>query len=371
MGITTLACVPRRSGGDATYVRALVAHLPAVDPGVRYVLFAARWNAGLFRAAPNVRIVPCAVPAGSFALRALWEQAMLPVLAARAGLDVFHAPVNVAPLALAQPLVLTLHEAEPFLPTTQMPGWLRRYWQVTRGLSARRARRILAVSGVAADEIAGAMRLPRAALTVVHHGVDLGRFSPRGPRRAPPGYLLWIGQAYPRKNLDTLVRSYALLARQGAQPPPLHVLGAAGWRDAEVRRLVGELGLGERVRFEGWVPDAELAAWYRGAALLVVPSLHEAFGLPVLEALACGTPVLCADQPALREVGGEVALFVNAREPERLAEGIARALGDPALRARVAEAGPARARRFSWSAAAAATLDVYRAAAEDRPPAAV
>ncbi len=101
VGINTLACVPGTSGGDATYVRSLVAHLPAADPVVQYRLFAARWNAALFRPAPNVRIVPCAVPAGSFALRAVWEQIFLPLLAVRTGLDVFHAPVNVAPLKLA------------------------------------------------------------------------------------------------------------------------------------------------------------------------------------------------------------------------------------------------------------------------------
>src|SRR4051812_47332414 len=98
VGIGTLACVPGKSGGDATYVRALAAHLPAVDRDVRYLLFAARWNAHLFQPAPNVRLVPCAVPPGSFALRALWEQVVLPTLAARAGADVFHAPVNVAPI---------------------------------------------------------------------------------------------------------------------------------------------------------------------------------------------------------------------------------------------------------------------------------
>ncbi len=362
VGINTLACVPGRSGGDATYVRALAAHLPAVDPSVHYALFAAGWNAGLFQPAPNVLLVPCAVPPGSFVVRALWEQALLPLLAARAGVDVFHAPVNVAPLAAPRPIVLTLHEAEPFLPWTRLPGWLRLYWQVMRRASVRRARRILATSEFAAAEISATMHIPRAAIRAIPLGVDTRRFSPAGPRREPGGYLLWVGQSYPRKNLDGLVRAYALLARAGRRPPPLHILGASGWRDAQVRALVSVLGLERQVRFEGWVPDADLAAWYRGATLLVVPSLHEGFGLPVLEAMACGTPVLCADQPALREVGGAAALYADARAPESLAAAIERVLADEALRRQFAVAGPERAARFSWYTTAARTLEVYRAA---------
>ncbi len=369
IGINALACEPGSSTGDATYVRELVAHLSGCDPSVRYALFAAHWQAKLFRPAPNLRIVPCGVPRGSRVLRAIWEQVALPAQAARVGVDLFHAPVNVAPLGVRGPLVLTLLEAEPFLPGAQLPAWLTLYWRALRGASARRAQRVLAISDSAAREIITSMALPPECVTTIPLGVDLQRFQAHGLSREPGGYLLWIGQAYPRKNLELLIQAYALLRRAGDNPPPLHLLGPSAFRHARARALVSALGLGDWVRFEGWIPDANLAAWYRGAALLVLPSGHEAFGLPLLEALACGTAVLASDLPALREVGGDAAAFVRPVSAEALATVIQSLLDDPGRRGDLAAAGPLRAAAFSWEGTARGTLAAYRSVlgSPDRP----
>src|SRR5438552_98699 len=133
VGINTLACVPNRSGGDATYVRELVRHLRLVDPDTTYILFVTTWNRELFPPpSPNLRHVVCPVPRGSFVVRALWEQLVLPTYLRTANLHLLHAPVNVAPLAAPCLTILTLLEAEPFMPTSVMPAPLRFYWRALR-----------------------------------------------------------------------------------------------------------------------------------------------------------------------------------------------------------------------------------------------
>jgi alpha-1,3-rhamnosyl/mannosyltransferase len=140
---------------------------------------------------------------------------------------------------------------------------------------------------------------------------------------------------------------------------PLKLVGIAGWADAQMRRQVSELGLDRCVEFVGRVADADLPSWYQRARLFVFPSLHEAFGLPVLEALACGTPVLASDIPALRETAGDAASFVDPRSTGALAFEIERLLSDDGAVERTRAAGPARARAFSWDRAAERTYAAY------------
>jgi glycosyltransferase involved in cell wall biosynthesis len=362
VGVNTLAYVPGRSAGDGTYVRELVKHLPNVQGDVEYVLFVAPWNRSALPAAGGrVRQVVCPVPAGSFAVRVLWEQVVLPRSMRRARLDVFHAPVNVTALAGRCPTVLTLHEAEPFMPGAEMPPALRAYWRVFRSASARKATRLLAVSDSAKRELVRYMRVPPTKVTTVHLGVDTRRFVPPADRERDR-YVLWIGRSYPRKNLPRLLDAYARLSAELRGGHPLVLLGVPGWTDAQVRRRVRELDLEPHVRFIGTVPYADLPTWYQRARLFVFPSLHEAFGLPVLEALACGTPVLAGDIPALREVAGEAASYVDPASTVALAHELERLLLAEDVTRWALEAGPPRAKAFSWERAAQATVCAYRAA---------
>jgi glycosyltransferase involved in cell wall biosynthesis len=363
VGINTLACAPDRSGGDATYVRELVRHLPTIDPDGTYVLFVAPWNRDWFpQAGRNLEHMVCPVPAGSFVVRALWEQLVLPRYVQKARLHVLHAPVNVAPLAAECPTLLTLHEAEPFMPGSRMPPPLRVYWRTLRTASARRAARILAVSRAAAEELVRFMHVSSSKLGVVYHGVDTRRFRPPvdGHREH---FILWVGRSYPRKNLLHLVEAYALLPASIRASHPLVMLGVEGWGSARVHERVQALGLDGCIRFLGRVSDDELPRWYRRARLFVFPSLHEAFGLPVLEALASATPVVCSDLAALREVAGDAAEFANPYSAPELANRIHASLRDPSSLERAAHAGPRRARLFSWTATASATRREYARAA--------
>jgi glycosyltransferase involved in cell wall biosynthesis len=360
IGINTLACMPNRSGGDATYVRELVRHLPSVDPDAEYVLFVAPWNQRLFpEPTRRLRHIVCPVPGRFFATRVLWEQAVLPRIARRAALDLFHAPVNVAPLRLQGPSVLTLLEAEPFMPGSRIPVPLLAYWRFARAASAQRASAIIAISHTARCELVHHMRVPYDKVVVVHLGVDRLRFCPPPEGSQKDAYILWVGRSYPRKNLVRLVEAYASINPQLRVQHPLILVGVDGWDDARLRARVRDLGLDSQVRFHGRVSDADLADRYRRAALFVFPSLHEAYGLPLLEALACGTPVLASDIPALREVGADAATYVRPTDRADIARHLEELLADPIRRSRNTAIGLERAERFTWRQTAEATFAAY------------
>jgi alpha-1,3-rhamnosyl/mannosyltransferase len=363
VGINTLACDPTRSGGDATYVRELVRHLPVGNPEHEYVVFVAPWNQSLFcEAGFRVQYITCPVPAGSFVARAIWEQVHLPRLVRDAHVDVLHAPVNVAPLQVRCPVVLTLHEAEPFMRRSPMPPALKLYWRVLRTTSARKARRIVAVSDAAAKELVRYMRVPRSKLSVVHHGVDVERFTP--PSDGLRGdHLLWVGRAYPRKNLPRLVDAYASLPADVRAAHALVLSGVEGWDSQRLLARIRARSVSDTVRTTGRLSDTELLDAYRGARLFVFPSLHEAFGLPVLEALACGTPVLASDIPALHEVGDDIVEYTKPDQVSDMADKMAQSLANTAAVERARQYGHGHARRFSWVATAAQTSAVYAIAA--------
>ncbi len=213
-------------------------------------------------------------------------------------------------------------------------------------------------------EICRAGLAPAARVRAIHHGP--GQLAAAGPGRrpawAPERYALFVGTLEPRKNLETLLAAWRLLRRRLPDPPDLVVCGRSGWKDEALRRAVAA------GRSEGWLhqpgyaTNEELAALFRGALLLAFPSLYEGFGLPVVEALAAGTPVVASDLPVLREVAGDAALYVAAGDPEAWAREVAGLLADPALARRLAEAGLERARRFTWAESARHHLEAFRAA---------
>jgi len=365
VALNALAVAPDRPGGDATYVRELVRRLPRLAQRDEWVVFLTPDAARLFDPpAENVRSVLCRLPSRSLVVRALWEQVALPRLIERHRVDVVHAPVNVAPLAARVPIVLTLHEAEPFMPSSGVPVPLVAWWRAVRSLSARRAERIVTVSASARADLTRWMGIEPARIDVIPLGVDTSYFTPDGPAPdsavEPPGrpFVLWVGRPYPSKNLGRLVAAFAQLRRSGRQEL-LVLAGPRGWSDAELSRAVERSGwAGAMVRRPPLGPS--LVAWYRAAAAFAFPSLRETFGLPVLEALACGTPVVASDIPALRAVGGSAAVFADPLSSSSLARALADVLRDTDFRDRARATGPRQAAHFSWAATAEATYATYR-----------
>jgi len=179
-------------------------------------------------------------------------------------------------------------------------------------------------------------------------------------RGLPEAFVFAVGTLEPRKNLVGLLHAYAALRKPR---PPLYVAGGAGWRFSPIFDTVGQLGIGEDVHFLGYVPEDELPLWYNAARLFAFPSLYEGFGLPVLEAMACGTPVITSSVASLPEVGGKAAVLVPPTDTQRIAQEMQRVLDDPQARTEMRAAGRIQATRFSWRTMTDQTVASYARAA--------
>ena len=352
-----------RDGGIGTYIRELVAALAAGPDAPRMAALLDPADLGRTGWPPGAaREVP--VRAGKYGV---WEHLAVPAAARAAGAELLHAPHYTLPLGWLGPAVVTIHDlihvrcAEFFPPGTAL------YARAVAGAAARRARIVLADSAATRDDVVAYLGADPARVRVVPLGVSaaLARAEPasieafRRARALPADYLLYVGARKRHKNLGLLLGAVARLAP--GERPPL-VMSGPRW-EAREPLAVQARRLGVEVAFAGELGDpAELSALYSGAVLYVQPSLVEGFGLPPLEAMACGTPVLSSDGGALPEAVGEAAVVLPPVDPERWAAAIGDLLADRARRADLARRGIERARAFTWAATAAATLAAYREA---------
>jgi len=308
------------------------------------------------------------VDAGGYSVQ---EQLTLPLAAWRAGVKVLHVPHYVLPLLYPGRLVVTVHDIIHVLFPEFLPHpWAFSYARWFIRAAVRRARRVITVSETTAGDLRRLFGAAEARLTVIPHGVDEVFLEPADEVRdeqvlrrlaiAPP-YLLHIGNHKPHKNAEGLLKAYQILVHDGrGETPPLVMAG--GFRpDGELSVRAGAMGLSGRVICLGHVSRTELAALFHRATAFVYPTLYEGFGLPVLEAMACGVPVVAGDVAAVREVTGEAVLRVNPRDVVELAAAMRKVLGQPEMRASLGARGRRRAEAFRWHKAAEATLAVYRA----------
>lgn len=302
--------------------------------------------------------------------RAAWEQCLIPAAVARLRADVYHSPNYILPVALACPAVVTVHDVF-YLDRSVHRLRSHLYLSALTAIAIAKARRVICVSAYTRDRLLH--HYPRAStkVRVVSEGID-ARFHPPGAAevagvRARLGlhapYVLFVGTVEPRKNLDRLVRAFTSAALRGEHPHDLVIAGGAGWKDGPFRAALAASPLRDRVRVIGYVPEPDMPALYAGADLFVFPSLEEGFGLPPLEAMACGAPVITSCTSALPEVVGDAAELVDPLDEPALALAIDRLLGNPDARRRLAAAGRRRAALFSWDRVAEETLAVYREAA--------
>lgn len=299
-----------------------------------------------------------------------WLPFGLPARARRAGLDVLHCPGPNVPLRPGRvPLVVTVHDDVSWA----HPEWMGRANVLQHRLvlerALPRAAAVITPSAFARDKVLSRLELDPARVHVVPWGVD-ARFGP-GPEPEPPDgpregglpYLLAVGTLQPRKNLEAALAAFERAVDAGLEHR-LVVVGARGWRDAALLARVGGSRHAQRIRLAGFVADDELAALYREADALLFPSRYEGFGLPALEAMASGTPVVGARAGALPEVVGEAGVLVDPDDPNALATALLELLADGDRRAGLRAAGPRRAERFTWAACAERTVAAYRAAAD-------
>jgi glycosyltransferase involved in cell wall biosynthesis len=357
-----------RAAGINGYIFELLNRLPEHASGDPPLDLVAYLHEPAFRAPASLRVERSRWDTTNPMRRIAWEQSVL--AAASRGLDLLHGMAFATPVAAACPTVVTVHD----LSFMRFPHAFRRanraYLSALTRLSVRRAARVI----VGADstrrdviELCGAQ--PDRVVTVPYGVTDA--FTPgraegaadfRRRKGLPDRFILFLGTLEPRKNVGRLIEAYAVLReREGpSRAPKLVLAGGKGWFYENLFAQVSGLGLGEDVLFTGYVPGEELVWWYRSAFMFVYPSLFEGFGLPVLEALACGVPTITSNVSSLPEVAGDAALLVDPHDTEGLVRAMKRLLDDSDLRAELARAGVRQAKQFPWSRTAAETAAVYR-----------
>jgi glycosyltransferase involved in cell wall biosynthesis len=359
----------RQRAGVGRYTRNLVSALAETDRENEYRLFTAgdRMPAGEWPANFSVRTTR----APARLLTAGWHKLHLPVPVEQfaGSSDIFHSPDFTLPPLRSARGVVTIHDLSFLkLPEHADPG-LREYLTARTPDAARRAARILADSENTRQDIIELLDVAPEKVSVVYAGVE-PRFRPvrdpvqlqavRDRYQLPELFVLFVGTIEPRKNLRRLIAAYAEMRHQTGLPHSLILSGGKGWLSDDIYEEVKREGLEEDVKFPGFVDDADLPALYTLADLFVFPSLYEGFGLPPLEAMACGTPVIASRNSSLPEALGAAPLYIEAEDTDGLADAMARVLGDATLRVRLADLGRAQATRFTWGGAAEQLLDAYR-----------
>ncbi len=369
-----VSAVPDRAVGAGHYTLQLAGAL-ASRADVDLTLFGRREDVRRWRmVAPGSAVVSTAPT--SRPIRLAWEQVRLPGLLARCGVDVHHGPHYTMPERSSVPTVVTIHDLSFF----EAPQWHQRSKvlvfkrAITR--AARAAAAVVCPSQVTADELARWCRVD-SEVFVAPHGVDTGEFRPEEPypgadraalaavdRRLVDGrpYLLFVGTLEPRKDVPTLVRAFARVAER--HPDALLVLaGGDGWGVGAVEEAIGASGVGSRILRTGYVPDETVPALLRSASAAVYPALYEGFGLPALEALACGVPLVTTSGTAMEEVAGDTAVLIRPGDLEALAEAIddelAVGLGGASSEDRRSR-GLEIASRHTWDRSADLHLEAYR-----------
>ncbi len=366
-----------RGAGINWYIHNLLTHLPGVDRNNRYTAFI---GDGRFTS-PELALKLSRLPTSRPVVRILWEQVVQPFALRKEGVDLLHALAFVTPLLSPCPAVVTIYDLTFLLYPESFKRSKRFYLGLFTRLSARRARRIIAISESTKRDVVRLLGVSPEKVEVVYCGIDEA-FRPLAPlppqswgergevaafqskRGLPERFVLFVGTIEPRKNVTRLIEAFATLRPCDPAPLKLVIGGAKGWFYQDVFARVEELGLEGQVMFPGYIPVSELPLWYNAAELFVYPSLYEGFGLPPLEAMACGTPVITANTSSLPEVVGEAGLTVDPLDVEGLAETMRRVLDDGALRQEMRERGLQRAKGFSWMKTAQETVQVYQRAME-------
>jgi len=363
--------VPADRGGVGRYVDAL---LPAlVRAGTDLVVVCQPRDVALVRAlVPDADVVAVPTRLAGRATRLAWEQTGLPATMHRTGADVLHSPHYTTPVVGSFARVVTLHDAT-FFSHPELHSIVKvRFFRAATRAAVRSGAPLVVPSRATADEVARYTGAAPERFHVAHHGVDSALFhrvdeAERVRVRRGLGlagdepYVAFLGTLEPRKNVPALIRGWVAACAHRANPPALVLAGGPGW-DPLVERAIRAVPDRLHLLRAGYLPLGDLAGFLSGAQVLAYPSLGEGFGLPVLEAMACGAAVLTTRELALPEVGGDAVEYTTTDE-QAIGESLARMMDDDVLRHRLADAGAARAAGFTWDEAARVHVEAYRAAA--------
>lgn len=372
IGLNLIFLVPGETGGMETYARELTSALVREGPDARITAFVNREAADV--EASWTELVDCVRVPVNARRRIEWvlgEQWLLPRIAARRGVDVLHSLGSTAPASGSFRRVVTIHDVIYRLYPEAHFGVRAAGMKALVPLAARRSDRVIAPSAATRDDLVKLLHVPADKIDVVHEGVSSIRAEhvDEHELRTRLGLggrvlVLTASAKRPHKNLLRLLDAWALIPAE--RRPVLALPGYPTPHEEQLRVYAAALGIEADTRFLGWISAEELEGLYRLASCFVFPSLYEGFGLPVLEAMNRGVPVACSGRGSLAEVAGEAALMFDPESPRAIAAAIEQILGDPGKADRLRRAGLERARRFSWDAAARATVHTYELALASR-----
>lgn len=352
--------------GVGTYVRNLLRQLARLDRDTEYVLLSRPDDGDLAgELGANFRVVPEA--AGQHSLR---EQLSVPLRLGRAAPNLFHTPHYLLPVLTPCRSLVTIHDCIHLIFPQYLTSRLSyAYARAMFATAVRRASHILTVSEASKSDILRFCDVPGSKVTVIHNAID-ERFHRQPPEeeivrvreryQLHDRFLMYAGNVKPHKNLERLIGAFVLLRQEGLDDLKLLITGSEVSRYSTLRRAVHRYNLHKHVRFLGYQSEATLAALYRLADVFVFPSLYEGFGLPPLEAMASGTPVVVSNVSSLPEVVGDAGVLVNPYDPRAIADGIRQVLTDRTLRDNLTSRGLVRARSFSWPASVRQIRRIYQ-----------
>ncbi|NWF70200.1 MAG: glycosyltransferase family 4 protein [Chloroflexi bacterium] len=355
-----------RTAGIHSYISNLLAHLAAAAPADwRFTALVGKGNSSQF---DGITLRRASFDTESPLRRILWEQCAQPLQLG--AFDLYHALAFVSPLLLNKPSVVTVYDLS-FIHYPQVLSPARRlYLRLLTGLSCQRARRVIAISHSTARDLTQSLGIAPEKIDVAPCGYDATRFRPlpaaeiaafKNEQGLPQQFWLFVGTLEPRKNLPTLLHAYA-----GLRPDerlPLVLAGGRGWQYDDIFAAIAQHGLQQQVLLPGFIPSEALPLWYNSASAFVYPSVFEGFGLPVLEALACGTPVVVSEASSLPEVAGGAGLLVPPHDTTAWTAALRRAQ-DVTWQTQARAEGLRAAARYQWRHTAAATITSYQRAFE-------
>ncbi len=361
-----------RQAGISRLIHATIQGLQALDQQNEYTVFVGdRRVPDGYIANRRWRISASLLPTSNRAMRILWEQAVLPWSALRARADLLHALAFVGPLACPLPTVVTVYDLSFLLFPEAFNRINRAYLSTMTPHSVRAARRVIAISESTKRDLVRLAHVPAERVDVVYPGLepDIRRVDDataladfRRRNGLPEHFVLFVGTLEPRKNVAALVQAYAILRRRGVSSHALVLAGSKGWRYQSIMAAIEQSGVAGDIIMPGYVGRSDLPMLYSAASAFVYPSIYEGFGLPVLEAMACGAPVITSNVSSLPEVAGEAALLVDPNDSDGLATALERVIRSRDLQAELRALGAKQAATFTWERMARATRDVYEKA---------
>lgn len=373
IGVNALHTLEQRSG-SGEYTASLLEALLKITKDEEFVTYANMFNVHNFPAARNNHTLAIwGSRSRRKEIRLLYEYLFLTRQIQKDHLDVFWGPTNFLPLKKVCPYIATVHDMSFFIDPLRVNLPRRLYWHTFIRRSVEIADHIITVSNNSKNDIVTILSCPPEKVTVIYNAAH-PRYRPirdsalleefRRKEGLPDHFILYVGNLEPGKNLARLVQAYGRVKKEGFGQYKLILAGAKRWLYSDIYQTAQRLGIERDVISVGYVPSGNLPYYYNLCSVFAFPSLNEGFGLPPLEALACGTPVVCSNTSSLPEVVGKAALTFDPTSVDDIAHALKRLLSDEDLRARYSIQGIDQARRFSWKESAQRTIEVIRGVIE-------